>query len=128
MQRGKLDDLWPSWPCAREGSFTKAAAKRGVSQSASSLHHKELEARLKLRLRRAHAPGVSPRQRASGCCVMCRDCEEIEAEAQLGSFGKSLRHQPYHGYRICYQRILLPNCKGAAGISDIKSRLSATTA
>src|SRR6266478_5138006 len=50
MQRGNLDDLSAFMTVAREGSFTKAAAKLGVSQSALSYTIKELEARLKLRL------------------------------------------------------------------------------
>jgi DNA-binding transcriptional LysR family regulator len=50
MQRGNLDDLTAFLAVAREGSFTKAAAKLGVSQSALSYTVKELEARLKLRL------------------------------------------------------------------------------
>jgi DNA-binding transcriptional LysR family regulator len=50
VQRGNLDDLSAFLVVAREGSFTKAAAKLGVSQSALSYTIKELEARLKLRL------------------------------------------------------------------------------
>jgi DNA-binding transcriptional LysR family regulator len=50
MQRRNLDDLSAFLVVAREGSFTKAAAKLGVSQSALSYTIKELEARLKLRL------------------------------------------------------------------------------
>ena len=50
MQRGNLDGLSAFVMVAREGSFTKAAAKLGISQSALSYTIKELEARLKLRL------------------------------------------------------------------------------
>src|SRR5881409_1612965 len=50
MQSGKLDDLLAFVIVAREDSFTKAAAKLGVSQSALSYTIRELEARLKLRL------------------------------------------------------------------------------
>ena len=50
MQRRNLDDLSAFLIVAREGSFTKAAAKLGVSQSALSYTIKELETRLKLRL------------------------------------------------------------------------------
>jgi DNA-binding transcriptional LysR family regulator len=50
MQRSNLDDLIAFLAVAREGSFTKAAAKLGVSQSALSYTVKELETRLKLRL------------------------------------------------------------------------------
>ena len=45
MQRGHLDDLLAFLAVAREQSFTKAAAKLGVSQSALSHTMRELEAR-----------------------------------------------------------------------------------
>ncbi len=60
MQRGNLDDLSAFLIVAREGSFTKAAAKLGVSQSALSYTIKELEARLKLRLLTRTTRSVSP--------------------------------------------------------------------
>jgi len=43
MQRGKLDDLLAFVAVARERSFTKGAAKLGVSQSALSHTIRELE-------------------------------------------------------------------------------------
>jgi DNA-binding transcriptional LysR family regulator len=46
MPRCNLDDLSSFLIVAREGSFTKAAAKLGVSQSALSYIIKEIEARL----------------------------------------------------------------------------------
>jgi DNA-binding transcriptional LysR family regulator len=45
MQRGNLDDLVAFLAVARERSFTKAAAKLGVSQSALSHTMRDLEAR-----------------------------------------------------------------------------------
>src|SRR6476646_512734 len=60
MQRGNLDDLSAFLIVAREGSFTKAAATLGVSQSALSYTIKELEARLKLRLFTRTTRSVSP--------------------------------------------------------------------
>src|SRR5437899_9504035 len=50
MQRGTLDDLLAFLALGRELSFTKAAAKLGVSQSALSHTIRELEARLGVRL------------------------------------------------------------------------------
>ncbi len=50
MQRGSLDDLVALVAVARERSFTKAAAKLGVSQSALSQTIRQLEARLGIRL------------------------------------------------------------------------------
>jgi len=60
MKRGNLDDLSTFVMVARERSFTKAAAKLGVSQSALSYTIKELEARLKLRLLTRTTRSVSP--------------------------------------------------------------------
>ncbi|UGA45299.1 LysR family transcriptional regulator [Bradyrhizobium quebecense] len=60
MKRGHLDDLSAFVIVAREGSFTKAAAKLGVSQSALSYTIKQLEARLKLRLLTRTTRSVSP--------------------------------------------------------------------
>lgn len=50
MQRGNLDDLLALLTVARERSFTKGAAKLGVSQSALSHTIRALEARLGVRL------------------------------------------------------------------------------
>lgn len=50
MQAGSLNDLRALVAVARERSFTKAAAKLGVSQSALSQTIRELEARLGVRL------------------------------------------------------------------------------
>src|SRR5216684_6183739 len=60
MQRSNLDDLSAFVMVARERSFTKAAAKLGVSQSALSYTIKELEGRLKLRLLTRTTRSVSP--------------------------------------------------------------------
>src|SRR3984893_6421685 len=60
MQRGNLDDLSAFVMVAREGSFTKAAAKLGISQAALSYTIKEPEARLKLRLLTRTTRSVSP--------------------------------------------------------------------
>jgi DNA-binding transcriptional LysR family regulator len=46
MQRGSLDDLVAFVAVARQRSFTKAAAKLGISQSALSQTIRQLEARL----------------------------------------------------------------------------------
>ena len=50
MRRDNLNDFLAFIAVAREGSFTKAAAKLGVSQSALSYTVRTLEARLGLRL------------------------------------------------------------------------------
>ena len=60
MQRGNLNDLQAFLAVARERSFTKAAAKLGVSQSALSHTMRELEARLGVRLLTRTTRSVSP--------------------------------------------------------------------
>jgi len=98
MQRGNLDDLSAFLIVAREGSFTKAAAKLGVSQSALSYTIKELEARLKLRLLTRTTRSVSPT--AAGERLLQNvgpRFEEIEAE--LAALGE-LRDKPSGTIRI----------------------------
>jgi DNA-binding transcriptional LysR family regulator len=60
MQRGRLDDLQAFVAVARERSFTKAAAKLGLSQSALSHTIRELEERLGVRLLSRTTRSVSP--------------------------------------------------------------------
>src|SRR3954463_16723550 len=60
MQRGRLDDLQAFVAVARERSFTRAAAKLGVSQSALSHTLRALETRLGVRLLTRTTRSVSP--------------------------------------------------------------------
>lgn len=60
MQRGNLDDLLAFVAVARARSFTKAAAKIGVSQSALSHTMRQLEDRLGVRLLTRTTRSVSP--------------------------------------------------------------------
>src|SRR4051795_2279308 len=60
MQRGHLDDLLAFVAVAQERSFTNAAAKLGVSQSALSHTIKQLEERLGVRLLTRTTRSVSP--------------------------------------------------------------------
>jgi DNA-binding transcriptional LysR family regulator len=62
MRRGDLDDLLVFLAVGKERSFTRAAAKLGVSQSALSHTIRELEARLGLRLLTRTTRSVSPTQ------------------------------------------------------------------
>jgi len=62
MQHGGLDDLRALVAVARERSFTKAAAKLGVSQSALSQTVRQLETRLGVRLLTRTTRSVSPTQ------------------------------------------------------------------
>jgi DNA-binding transcriptional LysR family regulator len=98
MQRGNLDDLLAFLAVARERSFTKAAAKLGVSQSALSHTIRELEARLGVRLLTRTTRSVSPTQAGER---LLRNVgprfEEIEAE--LAAL-RELREKPAGTIRI----------------------------
>jgi DNA-binding transcriptional LysR family regulator len=60
MERGHLDDFLAFLAVAREQSFTRAAAKLGVSQSALSHTMRELEERLGMRLLTRTTRRVAP--------------------------------------------------------------------
>jgi DNA-binding transcriptional LysR family regulator len=62
MANGNLNDLLAFVTVAREGSFTRAAAQLGVSQSALSHTIRGLEARVGLRLLNRSTRSVSPTQ------------------------------------------------------------------
>jgi DNA-binding transcriptional LysR family regulator len=98
MQRGNLDDLLAFIAVGREHSFTKAAAKLGVSQSALSHTIRELEARLGVRLLTRTTRSVSPTEAGER---LLRNVgprfEEIEAE--LAAVGE-LREKPAGTIRI----------------------------
>ena len=98
MQRGNLDDLSAFLIVAHEGSFTRAAAKLGISQSALSYTIKELEARLKLRLLTRTTRNVSPT--AAGERLLRNVGPRIaEIEAELVALTE-LREKPSGTIRI----------------------------
>ena len=72
MQRGHLDDLRALVAVGRERSFTKAAAKLGVSQSALSQTIRQLEVR--------SASGSSPVPRAA-----CRLPKQVSGSSNGGA-------------------------------------------
>jgi DNA-binding transcriptional LysR family regulator len=81
MHRGHLDDLLAFIAVGRECSFTKAAAKLGVSQSALSHTIRELEARLGVRLLTRTTRSVSPTDAGKRLLHnIAPRFEEIEAE------------------------------------------------
>jgi DNA-binding transcriptional LysR family regulator len=88
MQRGDLNDILAVLAVARERSFTKAAAKLGVSQSALSHTVRELEARLGVRLLTRTTRSVSPTEAGERLLgTVGPRFEEIEAElAALSEF------------------------------------------
>lgn len=98
MQRGHLDDLLAFVAVGTERSFTKAAAKLGVSQSALSHTIRELETRLGVRLLTRTTRSVSPTEAGERLLhALGPRFEEIEAE--LAAIGE-LRERPAGIIRI----------------------------
>ena len=98
MQLGRLDDLAALVAVGRERSFTKAAAKLGVSQSALSQTIRQLEARLGVRLLTRTTRSVSPTEAGERLMrTVGPRFEEIEAELAALS---ELRERPAGTVRI----------------------------
>lgn len=98
MQRGNLNDLLVFLAVARERSFTKAAAKLGVSQSALSHTVRELETRLGLRLLARTTRRVSPTEAGERLFrTIAPRFDEIDAELAAVS---ELREKPAGTIRI----------------------------
>jgi DNA-binding transcriptional LysR family regulator len=98
MQRGNLDDLLVFVAVGRERSFTKAAAKLGVSQSALSHTIRELEARLGVRLLTRTTRSVSPTEAGERLLqTVGPRFEEIDTE--LAALGE-LREKPAGTIRL----------------------------
>jgi DNA-binding transcriptional LysR family regulator len=98
MDRGSLDELAALVAVGREASFTKAAAKLGVSQSALSQTVRQLEARLGVRLLTRTTRSVSPTEAGERLIhVAGPRFEEIEAEVAAIA---ELRDKPAGSIRI----------------------------
>src|SRR5438093_4664180 len=128
MQREHFNDLLAFLAVARERSFTRAAAKLGVSQSALSHTISGLEARLGLRLLTRTTRSVSPTEAGERLLrTVGHRFEEIEAELEALS---ELRWKPAGTIRItagehAVNSILLPALmKLLALYPDIKVEIS----
>jgi len=98
MRRGHLDDLLAFLAVAREQSFTRAAAKLGVSQSALSHTIRELEERLGIRLLTRTTRSVAPTAAGERLLhTLGPRFEEIDAELAALS---ELRDKPAGTIRI----------------------------
>jgi DNA-binding transcriptional LysR family regulator len=98
MQRGNLDDLLAFLAVGKERSFTKAAAKLGMSQSSLSHTIRELEARLGVRLLTRTTRSVAPTQAGERLLqTIGPRFEEIDAEV---SAVRDLREKPAGTIRI----------------------------
>jgi DNA-binding transcriptional LysR family regulator len=124
MQRGHLDDLVAFVAVARERSFTKAAAKLGVSQSALSHTIRALETRLGVRLLTRTTRSVSPTEAGERLLhTVAPRLEEIDAELAALS---ELRDKPAGTIRLtaaeyALDTLLWPKlAKFLRGYPDIK--------
>ncbi|TIO72541.1 MAG: LysR family transcriptional regulator [Mesorhizobium sp.] len=98
MARENVNDLLAFLAVARERSFTRAAAKLGVSQSALSHTIRGLEARLGLRLLTRTTRSVSPTEAGERLLVSVGPrLDEVEAELAALS---ALREKPAGTIRI----------------------------
>ena len=98
MQRENFNDILAFLAVARERSFTRAAAKLGVSQSALSHTISGLEARLGIRLLTRTTRSVSPTEAGERLFLTVgHRFEEIEAELEALS---ELRDKPAGTIRI----------------------------
>ena len=98
MKRGQLDDLLAFIAVGGERSFTKAAAKLGVSQSALSHTIRTLEARLGVRLLTRTTRSVSPTEAGERLLhTLGPRFEEIETELAAVS---ELREKPAGTIRL----------------------------
>src|SRR6266403_3790397 len=128
MPRENFNDLLAFLVVARERSFTKAAAKLGVSQSALSHTIRGLEARLGLRLLTRTTRSVSPTEAGERLLqTVGHRFEEIQAELEALS---ELRDKPAGTIRItagehAVNSILLPALmKFLPRYPDIKVEIS----
>ena len=98
MRRASLDDLRALVAVGRERSFTKAAAKLGVSQSALSQTIRQLETRLGVRLLTRSTRSVAPTEAGERLLLTVEPrFEEIEAELAAVT---ELREKPAGTIRI----------------------------
>jgi DNA-binding transcriptional LysR family regulator len=98
MARQNLNNLLAFVAVAREGSFTRAAAQLGVSQSALSQSLREFEAKLGIRLLTRTTRSVSPTEAGERLLItVAPRIEEIEAELAALS---ELRDKPAGTIRI----------------------------
>jgi DNA-binding transcriptional LysR family regulator len=98
MQRTNLNDLVAFLTVARESSFTRAAAKLGISQSSLSHIIRDLETRLGIRLLTRTTRSVSPTEAGDRLLdTVGPRLEEVEAELRSLS---DLRSKPSGTIRI----------------------------
>src|SRR5580658_4496663 len=98
MRGSELGDLLAFVAVAEERSFTRAAAKLGVSQSALSFTLRRLETRLGLRLLNRTTRSVSPTEGGERLLRTLRPAFD-QIDTELGALG-ALRDKPAGTVRI----------------------------
>ncbi|MBR0906254.1 LysR family transcriptional regulator [Bradyrhizobium liaoningense] len=109
--RNELNELVTFAMVARERSFTRAAVKLGVSQSALSHTIRGLEQRLELQLLARTTKSVAPT--AAGAALLEDLAPALEQIARALDRARSIRHRPAGRLRIAMSRsaavmVLLP--------------------
>lgn len=128
MQRASLDDLRALIAVGRERSFTKAAVKLGVSQSALSQTIRQLETRLGVRLLTRTTRSVSPSE-AGERLLRTVEPRFEEIDVELAAIAE-LREKPAGTIRItateyAIQSLLMPKlAKLLREYPDIKVELT----
>lgn len=100
--KSELNELAAFATVARERSFTRAAAKLGVSQSALSHTIRGLEQRLELRLLARTTKSVAPT--AAGAALLQDLSPALEQIADALDRARSVRHRPAGRLRIVMSR------------------------
>ena len=126
MQRGRLDDLQAFVAVARERSFTNAAAKLGVSQSALSHTIRELEQRLGVRLLSRTTRSVSPTEAGERSASQHRTALRRDRGGgcrRKRASGEACWHYSDHSNRKCDRDNSRPEaCAAVARIPGHQSR------
>ena len=125
MARAHLSDLVAFLAVARERSFTRAAAKLGVSQSALSHTIRRLEVRMGLRLLTRNTRSVSPTPGGRAPPVLSVGPRSDETDAELEALprvaGQAGGHDPHHGRRHAVRTVRCPRLDAFLGeFPDIK--------
>lgn len=115
MKRGELGDLAAFLVVAEERSFTRAAAKLGMSQSALSHTVRRLESRMGLRLLMRTTRSVAPSEAGERLAAALRPAFD-DIEGRIDELGE-LRDQPSGNIRItcgehAARTVLWPALKG----------------
>src|SRR2546430_14282897 len=120
MPRENLNDLLAFLAVARDRSFTRAAARLGVSRSALSHTLRGLEARLGLRLLTRPTRSVSPTAAGERLLqAVGPRVEEIEAELAALS---ELREKPAGTIRITAHEHALDTVRSEEHTSELQSQ------